>query len=86
MLCADGRMGQCYPVICACKADYFKNIHLDSILQPYLPVWESPKFSFGEGNSWSSQLSDYGQYFQKMILPTEGDGMERLEARQYLDD
>jgi hypothetical protein len=28
MLCAHGRMRQCYPVICAWPADYFENMHL----------------------------------------------------------
>jgi len=28
MLCADGRMWQCYPVICALMAEYFENIQL----------------------------------------------------------
>jgi len=28
MLCADGWMWQCYPVICLWMADYFENIHL----------------------------------------------------------
>jgi len=28
MLCLDGPMGQCYPVVCVSKADDFENIHL----------------------------------------------------------
>ena len=59
MLCADGRMWQCYPVICAWTADYFENIHLHSITQPHCPVCEAPKSSLGEGNSSSWQLRDY---------------------------
>jgi len=55
MLCADGRMRQCYPVICAWTADYFANIHLHSIKQPHCPVCEAPKSLFGEGNSSSWQ-------------------------------
>ena len=86
MLCADGRMRQCYPVICAWTADYFENIHLHSIKQPHCPVCEAPKSSFGEGNSSSWQLRDYRLYFQKMILATQGDETERWEARQYLED
>jgi len=31
LLCVDGRMRQCYPVIRARTADYFKNIYLHSI-------------------------------------------------------
>ena len=38
VLCADGRMGQCYPVICPWTADYSKNIHFHSIEQPHRPV------------------------------------------------
>jgi len=86
MPCADGRMQQCYPVICAWMADYFENIHLHSIKQPHCPVCEAPKSSFGEGNSSSWQLRAYQLYFQKMILATQGDEMERREARQYLED
>jgi hypothetical protein len=86
MLCADGRMRQCYPVICAWTADYFENIHLHSIKQPHCPVCEAPKSSFGEGNSSSWQLRDYRLYLQKMILTTPGDETERCEARQYLED
>jgi hypothetical protein len=84
MLCADGWLWQCYPVICAWTADYFENIHLHSIKQPHCPVCEAPKSSFGERNSLSWQLRDYQLYFQKMILATQADGIERWEARQYL--
>jgi len=59
MLCADGRMRQCYHVICAWTADYFENIHLHSIKQPYYPACEAPKLLFGEGNSLLWQLKDY---------------------------
>jgi len=86
MLCVDGRMRQCYPVICAWTADYFENIHLHSIKQPHCPGCEAPISSFGEGNSLSWQLRDYRLYFKKMILGTQGDETERLAARQYLED
>jgi hypothetical protein len=86
MLCADGRMRQCYPVICAWTADYFENIHLHLIKQPHCPVCEAPKSSIGEGNSSSWPLRDYRLYFQKMILATQGDEKESREARQYLED
>jgi hypothetical protein len=65
MLCVDGRMRQCYPVICAWTADYCENINLHSIKQPHCAVCEAPKSSFGEGNSSSWQLRDYRLYFQK---------------------
>ena len=86
MLCADGRMRQCYPVICAWTADYFENIHLHLNKQHHCPVCEAPKSSFGEANSSSWQLRDYRLYFQKMILATQRDETERREARQYLED
>jgi len=59
-LCVDGRMGQCYPVICAWTADYFENIHLHSIKQPHCPEFEGPRSSFGEVNSSSWHLRDFG--------------------------
>jgi len=80
MLCADGQMRQCYPVICAWTADYFENIHLHSIKQPHCPVCEAPKSSFGEGNSSSWLLRDYRLYFQRMILATQGDEMDMLRG------
>jgi len=86
MLCADRRRRQCYPFICAWTADYFENIHLHSIKQPHCPVCEAPKSSFGQRNSSSWQLGDYELYSQKQILATQGDEMERWEARQYLED
>ena len=76
MLCTDGWMWQCYPVICAWMADYFENIHLHSIKQPHCPVCEEPKLSFGEGNSSSWRLRDYRLYFKIMILATQGDETE----------
>jgi len=85
MLCADGWMWQCYPDICLWMADYFENIHLHSIKQPYCPVSEAPKLSIAEGDSSSWQLGDYRLYFQKIILATLGDETERWDARQYPD-
>jgi hypothetical protein len=85
MVCADGQMWQCYPVICAWTADYFENIDLHSIKQRHCHVCEEPKSSFGEGNSLSSQLRDTQLYFPTMILTTQGDETERREARLYLD-
>jgi len=86
MLCVDGRMRQCYPVICAWTADCFEHIHFHSIKQPHCPVCKATKSSFGEGN-WSSwQLRDYRLYFQKMILVTQGAGMKRRQSRRYLED
>jgi len=86
MLCADDRMRQCYPVICAWMADYFENIHLHSIKQPHCPVCEGPKWSLGEGNSLWWQLRDDRLYFQKMTLATHGDETERQGAIQYVED
>jgi len=86
MLCVDGRMWPCYPVICARMADYFEHITLYSIKHPHCPVCKAPKLSCGEGNSSSSQLRDYRLYFQKMIRATQGDETERHEASNYLED
>ena len=86
MLCVDGQMGQCYPVICASMADCFKNIHLHLIKQPHCPMCKAPKSSCGEWNSLSLQLRDYRLYFQKIILATQGDELETQEARHYLED
>ena len=72
MLCADGRMRQCYPVICAWTADYFENIHLHSIKQPHCPVCEAPKLSFGEVNSSSWQFRNCKVHLQTMIFRTHG--------------
>jgi len=86
MLCADGRMRQCYPVICAWTAEYSENVHMHSIKQPNCPGCEEPKSSFGEGNSLSWQLRDYGLYFQRMIRAAHGDETQMWKARQYLED
>jgi len=67
-------------------AHYFENIHLHSIKQPHCPAGKAPKSSFGEGNSSPWRLRDYRLYFQKMILVTQGDEMERQEGRQNLED
>jgi hypothetical protein len=42
MLCADGQLRQCYPVICTWSADYFENIHFHTINQPHCPVFKAP--------------------------------------------
>jgi len=57
MLGVDGRMQQCYPVICAWMTDNFESIHLHTVKQPRCPVCEAPKLSVGEGNSslWQSE-------------------------------
>jgi len=81
MLCADGQMQQCYPVICEWTANYFKNIHLQASKQPNCPVCEATKLLFGDGNSSSWQLRDFRLYFQMMILVTEGEVMEGRVAK-----
>jgi len=78
-------MQQCFPVICASKADYFENIHFHSIKQHDCPMCKALKSAFGEGNSLSCQLRDYRLYLQKMILTTQGYETMRWEARQYLE-
>jgi len=86
MLCANGWMLQCYPVICAWTADYFEIIHLHSIKQPICSVRKALKLSFGDWNSSSLNVRDYRLYSQKMILATQGDAMERWEPGQLLED
>ena len=86
MLCADGQMRQCFPVMCAWTAGYFENIHSHPIKHHLCPMCKAPKLSFGEGNSLSMQLSDCRLYLQKIILATLADEMERQEATQYLED
>jgi len=81
MHCADCRMRQCNPVICPCTADYFENIWLHSINHPHHTLCKAPKLSFGETNSSSWQLRDYWQYFQYILLPTEGN--ETRKRKQY---
>jgi len=85
MFWADIRMRQCYLVRFAWMANYFENIHFDWIKQPHGPLCEATKLLFGEGNSSSWQLKHYQLYFQKMILPTQEDKMERRVASQYLE-
>jgi hypothetical protein len=62
MLCADGKMRQCFPIICAWTADYFENIHLHAIQQPGCPVCEAPKLLFGESNQSTWPYCDYRLY------------------------
>jgi len=78
-------MQQCYPVICAWVADYFEIIHLLSIKHPHCPVCKASILGFGEANSSSYQLWDYGLYFEKMLLATQGDESDRRATRQYLE-
>jgi len=54
--------------------------------QPHCPACLAPKWSFAEGNSSSLQLRYYMLYFQKIILATQGDEMERQQARHYLEE
>jgi len=75
--CADGRMRQCYPVICPWMPEYFESIHLLSIEQPHCLAWEAAKSSFWDGNLSSWQLRDYWLCLQKMILTTQEDQTER---------
>jgi len=84
--CVDGWMRQCDSVICAWMADDFWNIHLRSFEQPHCPRCEARKTSFGVGKSLLWHFWDHQLYLQKMILVTQGDQMERPDARQYLED
>ena len=86
MHCADGQMRQCYPVISAWKADYFKNIPLHSNKQPHWLVWEALNSSVREGNSSLWQLRYYWLSCQKMMLATWGEVVERQDTTQCLED
>jgi len=49
LLCVDGHMWQCDPVICGWKADYFENIQSLSVKQPHRPAFEALKSLFESG-------------------------------------
>jgi len=85
MLCAESPMGQCHPAIWAWMANYIENIHLRTIKLHHWVAFKAPNFVFGDGNSWSWPFRDYWPYFERMILVTQGDETERLEARHYLE-
>jgi hypothetical protein len=74
--CADNRIRQWYPVICACTADYRKYIHLHSINQPHCPVCEVQKLAFGESNLLRWRLRYYQLYHQNMTMMTQGEDTE----------
>jgi hypothetical protein len=67
-------------------ADYIENIDMYMSMQLHCPRWTALQLWFGEGNLLPCQLKDYELYFQQMTLMTQGDEMERLDARHYLED
>ena len=86
MLSADGQLQQCLTAMSEWMAAYIDDSRLYSIKQQHSLVCEALKLSLGEGNSLSRQLRQYQLYFQKMILASQGEVMDRQEARQYLED
>jgi len=86
MLCVDSCIQHFHYVISAWIANYFENIHLHEIKKPRWPVCKARKYSCGEGNSMSWQLSDNCLCLQKMILATQGVVMEGWKAIQYRED
>jgi hypothetical protein len=84
MLCADGKMQQCFPIICAWTANYFENIHLHAITQPGCRMCEAPKSSFGEDKQCAWPHCDYQLYFRKLIQATHCNNQDQNDAHDYL--
>ena len=87
MLCSDGRVRKCFPIICAWTADYVENVNLHSIKSGLCHVCEAPKSSFGSTISSPAPLRDYPGYFRKLIEATHPSYSQRRqdEALQYLN-
>ena len=87
MLCSDGRVRKCFPIICAWTADYAENVNLHSIKSGLCHIYEGPKSSFGSTISSPAPLRHYLGYFQKLIEATHPSYILRRqdEALQYLN-
>ena len=70
MLCSDGIVRKCFPIICAWTADYVENVNLHSIKSGLYQVCEVPKSTFGSTISSPAPLRDYPGYFRKLIEAT----------------
>jgi hypothetical protein len=88
MLCSDGYVRQCFPIICGWTADYSENINLHSIQSGFCQVCEAPKSSFGSAISSSFPLRDYPSYFQQLIQATSSScsKSEKQAAAKFLDE
>ena len=87
MLCSDGGVRKCFPIICAWTADYFENVNLHSIKSGLYHAYEAPKSSFESTISSPTPLTDYPEYFRKLIEATHTMYSQRRqdEALQYLN-
>lgn len=88
MICSDGQVRHCFPVICGWTADYFENVNLHSIQSGFCHVCEAPKSSFGSTISAPAPYRDYPDYFQRLIQANNpADSKEEREAAiQYLTE
>ena len=88
MVCADGRIRLCFPMICAWIADYFENVNLHSIQSGTCPVCEAPKSSFGSLSATSHQPRDYAEYFERLTEATDpgADNWQKKQAVSYLEE
>ena len=88
MLCSDGQVRHCFPVICGWTADYFENANLHSIQSGFCQVCEAPKNSFGSVRNTAAPHRDYPDYFQRLVQannPTLNKD-EKDVAIQYLTE
>ena len=87
MLCSDGSVRKCFPIICAWTADYVENGNLHAIKSGLCHVCEAPKSSFGSTISSPAPLRDYPGYFQKLVEATHPSYRQwrQDEALQYLN-
>jgi DNA-directed RNA polymerase subunit N (RpoN/RPB10)/oligoribonuclease (3'-5' exoribonuclease) len=89
MICPDGRIRRCFPVICAWIADYVENVNLHSIRSGFCPVCEAPKSSLGNrfcGKHASRDYSDYSERLEEAYDSVLVNGkQDRNEAADYLD-
>ena len=87
MLCSDGRVRKCFPIICVWTADYVENVNLHSIKSGLCHVCEAPKSSFESTISSPATPRDYSGYFRKLGEATHPSYSQRRqdEALQYLN-
>ena len=87
MLCSDGRVRKCFPIIYVWTADYVENVNLHSIKSGLCHVCKAPKSSFGSTISSPTPLRNYPRYFRKLIVATYTSYSPRQqdEALQYLN-
>jgi len=86
MICPDGRMRLCFPIVCGWVADYAENVTLHSIRNHWCPVCEAPKASHGDPKSSSYLRRNYTEYFEQLTVATDDDAptSDREAAQEYL--